>query len=920
MAGMAEIILQNPWALIALPILWLLLLAFAWRRRFKPFGAFLLRLTILVLVALALSRPVFVPPAAASDEAEQPRLILLVDQSASLGTAGQQALRAEATRLAQETPENLTLYFADRGLVIPPLQQGAEPSPSTQPGEAGDLLDPTISNLAEALATGVKLLNGQPGRLVLLSDGLATAGDTVQALATLAQQRIPVDILLPDEATLSAWRGGQNEVRVVKLNVPPVLRQSETFAIEVTIHALTPAQVTLNLTQGETTVAEDVVALEPGLNLFTFDAEAEALGPQTFQATLAAAEADDVAPVNNRLAAFTQVYPAPQLLVVSDEWGSAGRFTLQLRDAGFIVDRLSPAELPTRLSELEPYAGLVLVNVSARNLELEQMLAIQEFVRSLGRGLLVTGGRNSFILGSYEDTPLADLLPVSLEPPPREERPPVALLLIIDHSGSMLEQSQPATKLAMAKEAAIRATDILGPQDLIGVLMFDNLYEWVVPFQQVSDGAALLEIQRKIATVPGGGGTRILQALQVGLPALAEQEVDRSARHAVLLTDGKSFDGVSGPEAYDELVDAAVKANITLSAIAIGQEADQDLLAHLAERGRGRYHFAPVPDELPELTIEESDILRSNALQEGEFQPAVFAPHPILRGLIPLAEGAEPNELPTLTGYLAQTPKPRAEVALQVGPGDPLLTVWGYGLGRVAAWTSDTGGEWAGAWQSWPEASRFWGQVVGYTLPAPGLGLLQLEAELTRDGIVTLTAEGVTATGQTVDLARTEALLTTPSGREIPITLRQIAPGRYQQRLRLPDPGAYQVTATQARAEEPEETATLGFVVPYPAEYALPADDVGLPLLRQIAETTGGRTFALGEQLQVTGCRSQVREAGCQEDDSSVEESTSFIENLQSPISNLQSPIELWPWLLLAALILWPVEIAWRRWGRLRIQ
>ena len=93
---MAEIILRNPWALAALPILWLLLLIFAWRRRFKPLGAFLLRLVILVLVTLALSRPVFVPPAAAAeDEAQEPR-VLLVDQSASLGAAGQPALRAEA--------------------------------------------------------------------------------------------------------------------------------------------------------------------------------------------------------------------------------------------------------------------------------------------------------------------------------------------------------------------------------------------------------------------------------------------------------------------------------------------------------------------------------------------------------------------------------------------------------------------------------------------------------------------------------------------------------------------------------------------------------------------------------------------------------------------------------------------------------
>lgn len=906
---MAEIILQNPWALLALPLLWLLLLAFTWRRRFKPFGAFLLRLAILVLLVMALSRPVFVPPAAAYKTETRERQVLLVDQSASLGLAGQQALRAEAARLAQESSQTVTLYFADRPFI---LDQSAPPFE----GSSGSF-DPTSSNLASALTTGQELLNGQPGRLVLLSDGLANAGDANEVLTRLARQDIPVDVLLADEPTRQTWRGTPNEVSLVKLTVPPALREGETFSVEVTLYSLTAAEVTLNVAQGDTTLAEDVVSLEPGPNLFTFEATAEETGPQTFEATIAPAEGTDAQAANNRLAAFTQVYLPPQILVVSAEAGPAGQLAMQLRQAGFVVERTEPEELPTRLSELDPYDGIVLANVSARALKLEQMIALQEFVRSLGRGLVVTAGRDSFALGAYEDTPLADLLPVTLEPPPREERPPVALLLMIDHSGSMLEKSEPATKLAMAKEAAIRATDILGPQDLIGVLMFDNAYEWVVPFQRVSDGAELLEIQRNIATIEGGGGTRVLQALNIGLPELADQDVGSAARHAVLLTDGKSFDGIEGLEAYDLVVDAALEADITLSSIAIGADSDQELLSYLAERGRGRYHYAAVPDELPELTVAESDILRSNAVQEGDFRPTVFAPHPILRGLFsPNPE--ETEELPDLSGYLAQTPKPRAEVALQAGPGDPVLSVWGYGLGRVAAWTSDIGEEWATSWQRWPEASRFWGQVVGYTLPAPGLGLLQLEAEVEPGNVVVLTAEGLTTIGQTVELARTEAILTTPAGREIPVMLRQISPGRYQQRLRLPDPGAYQVTVTQDRGNEPEEIATTGFVVAYPAEYGLPFEGTGTPLLQHIAEATGGRTFALGERLQVEGCRLQVE--NCETEQPKSVDEGSFIENLQSQIQNLKSEIELWPWLLLAALVLWPIEIAWRRWGRLRIQ
>jgi Mg-chelatase subunit ChlD len=914
MVGMAEIVFQNPWGLVALPIGWLLLLLFAWRRRFQPFIPFLLRLVIIVLIGLALAQPVRLRPEAGDQPLAQ-RLVILVDQSASLGETGRQALRAEATRLTRDFPDSITLFFADRPVIVLPFSPaliGSQPLPDNPPAEiAVDLdaltLDLEISNLADALTLGAKLLDDKAGRLILLSDGLPTRGDALEATTQLARQGIPVDVVTVDEGMRATWAATTGDVRLVKLDVPPVLRQGETYDIEVVIHSTEATDVNLRLTQlsQDKVLAEDVIAVDEGLNLYTFAATAEALGPQTFRADIAAD--GDAEPANNSYSAWTQVFAPSRVLLVGEDQLQVDRFKQQLEEAGYIADQIRPAGLPDRLSPLESYTGMVMLNVSARSLELEQMVAVQEFVRSLGRGLLVTGGRESFSLGHYADTPLADLLPLTLEPPPREERPPVALLLIIDHSGSMIEEDTP-TKLAMAKAAAIRATDILGPEDLLGILIFDNRYEWVIPFQPVSDGATLLHIQESIAAIPPGGGTRILQAMQIGLPALAEQKQASGGSHAVLFTDGKSFDGSSGIAEYDQTVDAALEANITLSTIAIGNDADIELLGHLAERGLGRYHFAAAPDELPALTIAESDILRSNAVQEGEFRPSLAAPHSIVRGLFNDSPDSQDIPLPDLTGYIAMTPKPRSEIALQIGPGDPLLSVWGYGLGRVAAWSSDTGHEWAGQWPSSAEATRFWGQVLGYTLPAPDLGLLQLKAEEEPNGRVTLIADSLTGAGETVDLARTQATVTTPGGREIPVSLRQISPGRYQQQLQLADPGAYVLRVNQLGPGQAEEaTATLGFVVPYPAEYALPAEGAGETLLTHIATTTGGHPFTLGSSpLPGSDCDAAV-------DDCTPDQPLALAQNAE-PV------IELWPWLLGLALILWPVEIAWRRWSRLRIQ
>lgn len=898
-----NIVLQNPTALFLVPLVWLIFLILAGRRRFKPFGAFLLRLLILVLLVLALSQPTHVPPpVAAETEQIAERLVILVDQSASLGDVGQQALRTEAARLAATSEESYTLFFADQTTLVDGPQYLTNFQNLTG-RDTTEQLNPEITDLAGALVAGAELLtDATGGRLVLLSDGLPTTDDN---LLTVAESlNVPVDVLLPSEDDLANWRGSStNEVYISRIRVPPILREGETFDVEVVIYSEAEVEVTLNLTQNETVLAEDVVLLEAGTNLFTFETTVETIGPQTFRAVIAAAETDDAQTANNRLAAFARVYPPPEILVIGEDVVHASLLTALLDQAGFAAEILLPERVPTNLAELEPYAGMILLDVSARALTLEQMVAIQEFGRSLGRGVLITGGRNSLSLGNYEDTPLAEIIPLTLEAPPRSERPPVALLLIIDHSGSMIERrGEFATKLAMAKEAAIRATDILGPDDLIGILMFDNQYDWVVPFQPVSDGADLLNIQQQIALIPAGGGTRILQALEVGLPALAEEPVPGGSKHAVLLTDGRSFDGDNAEETYRVLLSDSVEAKITLSTIAIGTGADQELLSTLAEQGKGRYHFAATPDELPALTIAESDILRSNSLQEiieGEepFRASPATPHSMTRGLFTGSISQQRETIPTFQGYLALKPKPLAEIPLQTGPGDPLLAVWGYGLGRVAVWTSDTGQEWATDWLLWDEASRFWGQIIGYLLPSPELGLLQLEAQLEPDNTVTLIANSVTATGQTVDLAPTEAILVSPNGRETALRLRQVAPGQYQQSVRLPDTGVYQLRVSQTRPEDGvTEQAAIGFVAPYPAEYALPPAGTGQRLLQGLADITEGRTFALNQPVTGDSPRRQ----------------TSAVEATDAT--------ELWPYFLLAALLLWPAEIAWRRWGRLRIQ
>jgi hypothetical protein len=118
---------------------------------------------------------------------------------------------------------------------------------------------------------------------------------------------------------------------------------------------------------------------------------------------------------NNSGAATALVAPQPKVLLVESQNGAADRLRQALQPAGVLADVRAARRLPTQLSELDAYEGVVLIDVPAGYMTLDQMATLREFVRSEGRGLLATGGRSSFTLGAYTGTPLEEALPVAMD-------------------------------------------------------------------------------------------------------------------------------------------------------------------------------------------------------------------------------------------------------------------------------------------------------------------------------------------------------------------------------------------------------------------------------------------------------------------------------------------------------------------------
>ncbi|GAB4109378.1 MAG: VWA domain-containing protein [Roseiflexaceae bacterium] len=848
-------VLRHPellWLILLLPLFWVIW----WRsaRRIHPL-AVVLRLLMAGLLVVALADPLI---GARPGGTDQPTLVLAVDQSDSLGDLGREELRRRAAQAAQSFDGRVELiYFGanqssadtsqqvDSSLLLPP--------PST-------VLQADQTNIAAAIGVARSLIGTHQGEILLLTDGLPTTGDALAAAAAAGEAGIVIrtDLYVAPESA---------EIWLQAIEAPPSLRQGEEFTFEVVLGSRSDASAALRVAVGGDQVVDQQVQVAPGENRFRYTGQAGNPGVLTIRAEVAG-DSDTVLR-NNAAATTALVAPAPNILIVEGQPTVGRVLQLALQPLSINTDLIAPDALPTSLSKLVRYDGMVLIDVTAGDLSLDQMATIREFVRSEGRGLVATGGRASFTLGSYKGTPLEEVLPVSMNPPERNERPPISLLMIMDQSASMGPNTGDS-KFNMAKESAILTAEALRENDRIGLLAFDIGQQWILDFQPVGAALSISQIQEAIASIPLGGGTDILGALQRGLPELADEP--NPVRHALLLTDGRSF--TTSRASYQSLIERMRTSGMTVSTIAIGSDADTDLLREIAQLGGGRYHFADTPADIPRLTLLESEILRTEPQVEGEFRAEQLIPHPTLRSF-------SGNDLPALQGYVATTIKPEAEMVLQSPENDPVLAAWQYGLGRAVAWTPGIEAPWASNWSNWPEYGRFWSGLIRYTLPEPDSGPLQLRV-VGQQNRATISAEVVGGSGEPLDLATLQVDLTLPDGSARSLELRQVAPGRYAQEVTLPQEGAYALSA-RATKEDLVRTGETGFVLSYPDEY------------RPSLNSSTMQGAALLDALQVA---SQPGGAAGEP---------------PGGLPTGQEGWSLWPWLVALATAFWLLEVAIRR-------
>lgn len=743
------------------------------------------------------------------------------------------------------------------------------------------------TNLENALRLALALLpNEGGGRIVLLSDGQQTAG-AARRIANIATAR-QVEVSALDLSGLSNTTEG--DVLVGGVKAPTSAREGQTLPLAVEVNATQATAATLHLLVDGSRLESREVRLNAGRNQFTFNILLEDSGFHNFRVEVETA--DDQRPQNNWGAAFTTVYGAPHILVVATDPTESRNLVAALNEAQMQTTTVDPDGIPPNLSALANYEAVVLVNVPATDLPEMSQDHIAQFVRELGRGLVMIGGPESYGAGSYLRTPIEKALPVDMNVRNRNREPNIALVLAVDKSGSMgschcddpdLRQQynripSGLPKIDIAKEAIFQATQVLGEVDYMGVVAFDTAARWAIETAPLANNS---DIEGAIGGLMANGQTNMF----AGLVAAEESLRGTSAKvkHIILLTDGWSHSGD-----YDELIARLAEEGITLSVVAAGG-GSAEYLGDLAEQGGGKYYPAPSMADVPQIFLKETVRAVGNYIIEEPFVPVVTTLSSGGGPTSPILQGLDFKAAPPLRGYNGTTPKDAARVPLLTPRGDPLLATWQYGLGRSAAWTSDLSGRWGQDWLTWGDYPQFAAQLVGWTLPQPNSQEMVLSAS-GRGNQLDLRAVIQDEAGQPQNFLTVKGTIINADGEAQEIDLPASGPGRYEATIPVDDEGVYlvQVTGYEGDGDSisgtlPLASQTSGIVLPYSAEYADFGQDT--TLLTDLTAVTGGQLLTSNDPSQA------------------------FAHNLA--LGRQTQP--LWPYLLLLAALLFPLDVALRR-------
>ncbi len=655
----------------------------------------------------------------------------------------------------------------------------------------------TSTDMENAISTALSMFSEDNAkRIVLVTDGGQNQGDITNMTSAITAANVDFDVIKLESFT-------EDEVYVDNVTLPDIIHVGDTYEVKVNIVSNVATTAKVSLYTGRTLKAQENVELVVGDNNFVFTDTSEETGTRDYKVLIESST--DSNSINNEYSAFTNVETKPKVLLVEGAPGIGDEFAKVLEAGNIDYDKVTPSGTPTGVNELLEYKSVITLDVYYDDMKAGFPKALKSYVNDYAGGYICIGGENSYAIGNYRDTPIEEILPVYMDLQGEKEIPKMAMVMVIDHSGSMTTQAadnSTMTGLDLAKQSAIAGIENLRETDEAGVLAFDDAFKWSVPITTCADKAT---IQASIATINYGGGTSIYPAIEEATQKL--EQSDAQLKHIILLTDGQ--DGYTG---YNDIITRINDDGITLSTVAVGSDADFDLLNTLAKDCSGRSYSTGVNEALPRIFAQEVYLSAKSYLVNRSFTPVITNSSPITSKLLS-------NGCPSLYGYVASTAKATSTVILESDEGAPILSTWQCGLGKTVSWNSDGTNEWTKDWANWENYSAFWKNLVDYTITDTSLGNDSVDiVKSGNGGVVTYT------TDQYKENTVIKGVITGEDGKAKEITLDPVAPGIFESDIDLKDTGVYNISLRNMEGDTVVKNINTATSMQYSPEYKFAVD------------------------------------------------------------------------------------------------
>lgn len=344
-------------------------------------------------------------------------------------------------------------------------------------------------------------------------------------------------------------------------------------------------------------------------------------------------------------------------------------------------------------NELNNYYAIIVNNLPATTAN-QMADKLNDYVAD-GNGMVVTGGKSAYDLGEYRHSVFETLLPVFVGAP-EKKKGDINIVLLIDISGSTGAAFGGGKTVDVEKMLAVSVLKSLSAEENLAVIAF-NTAAYVI--SDISKVYEKVNLEDRITSLKDGGGTLVGIGI---IKAITLLDPVSGSKNIVLVSDGKS----QGESIVIEASKAAANKGIKIFTVGVGAETNEELMRQIADITNGIYFKAEEQSRLKiifgktEDKDKESNTKNLQVLNSNHF----------------ITQGLELNA--TVYGYNEVTPKSTARLLVTTSNGEPILSVWRLGLGRVATLSTDDGSGWAGELLKKPD-SKLITRIMNWAIGDP---------------------------------------------------------------------------------------------------------------------------------------------------------------------------------------------------------